>query len=354
MAAAEAETTAEAATVEELAAAAEMAAEAMASEVTGAEGGSPGEPLLRILGGSFVQSVDLDASGEVTSLSYRDAASGEVRNLDDLSGCVLALGAKGMKSVMRGSPKLALRAPELTKAASLDAIDVVAVRLWLDTTVPTRTPANVFSKYPSLRGAGGTFFMLDQLQGSTDYTSGAAPDPAELWAGEEPQGSVVACDFYNAGALLPLSDEDIVSLLMDELLPSAVGEFRSAKVVDSYVQRYPAAVTWFSPGSFKKRPPLVTSVGNLVCAGDWVRMGEREHGAKGLCQERAYVSGLEAANSLARRGYLGANSRSHPVIPVREDEPQVVASRALNKLVGDTVKKSPLNPFGLTISPWVR
>ena len=51
MAAAEAETTAEAATVEELAAAAEMAAEAMASKVTGAEGGSPTEPLLRILGG---------------------------------------------------------------------------------------------------------------------------------------------------------------------------------------------------------------------------------------------------------------------------------------------------------------
>ena len=27
--------------------------------------------------------------------------------------------------------------------------------------------------------------------------------------------------------------------------------------------------------------------------GDWVRMGDREHGAKGLCQERALVSGLE-------------------------------------------------------------
>ena len=60
------------------------------------------------------------------------------------------------------------------------------------------TPANVFSRFPGLRGAGGTFFMLDQLQ----------PDQEALWAGE-PQGSVVACDFYNAGALLPLSDEDL-------------------------------------------------------------------------------------------------------------------------------------------------
>ena len=62
-------------------------------------------------------------------------------------------------------------------------------------------------------------------------------------------------------------------------------------VVDSHVVRCPGAVTWFSPGSFDSRPPLETSLSNVVCAGDWVRMGDREHGAKGLCQERAYVSG---------------------------------------------------------------
>lgn len=65
------------------------------------------------------------------------------------------------------------------------------------------------------------------------------------------------------------------------------------QVVDSYVQRYPGAVTWFSPGSFRSRPPLQTSIANIACAGDWVRMGDHEHGSKGLCQERAYVSGLQ-------------------------------------------------------------
>lgn len=69
-----------------------------------------------------------------------------------------------------------------------------------------------------------------------------------------------------------------------DLLPEAVPAFGEARVVDSYVQRYYGAVTWFSPGSFGSRPPLETSITNLVCAGDWVRMGEREHGAKGLCQ----------------------------------------------------------------------
>ncbi len=108
--------------------------------------------------------------------------------------------------------------------------------------------------------------MLDQLQGNNSV----------LWGGDEPQGSVVACDFYNSGGLMPLADEDIVSLCIDSLLPAAVPAFSRAKVVDSAVQRYPAAVTWFSPGSFKSRPPMrLSNIPNLVCAGDWVRLGDR-------------------------------------------------------------------------------
>ena len=104
---------------------------------------------------------------------------------------------------------------------------------------------------------------------------------------------MLACDFYNSGALNSLSDDDIVSLLKNSLLPSAVPEFNSANVVEFDVRRYPSAVSWFSPGSYRSRPPLqVATVKNLVCAGDWVRLGDREHGAKGLCQERAFVSGL--------------------------------------------------------------
>jgi uncharacterized protein with NAD-binding domain and iron-sulfur cluster len=169
----------------------------------------------------------------------------------------------------------------------------------------------------------------------------------------------LACDFYNGGAVACLCDADIISLLLDELLPAAVPGFKGAKAVDSHVVRCPGAVTWFSPGSFESRPPLETTISNVVCAGDWVRMGDREHGAKGLCQERAYVCGLEAGNSLMRRGELtrsagGGEARElagvgpHPVLPVRADELQVVLGRAANKAVMDA-----LNPFGLA-SPWVR
>ena len=80
-------------------------------------------------------------------------------------------------------------------------------------------------------------------------------------------------------------------------------------------------------------------------------MGEREYGAKGLCQERAYVSGLEAANSLLRSGVVrvvDASARQeHPVRPIRPEEPQVLLGRALNKLVMD-----PLEALGIRW-PWL-
>ena len=322
-------------------------AESLASIELGAQANGQLEapqamPALQVLSGARVTSLELGADGTVSSVRYetRKGKKMTAAHLGDLSGCVLALGAKGMKAVMGGSPSLALAAPELSAAAARGGIDVISVRLWLDRTVATRSPANVFSRFEALQGAGGTFFMLDQLQ---------CEEPQLLWGDDQVQGSVLACDFYNAGSLLSLPDEAIIELLMDELLPSAVPAFRDAKPVDSFVARYPGAVTWFSPGSYKKRPPLETRVRNLVCAGDWVRMGDREHGAKGLCQERAYVSGLEAANALARSGALGVGlGRQHPVIPIRDDEPQVVAGRAVNKQLQDL-----LNPFGLA-SPWVR
>jgi uncharacterized protein with NAD-binding domain and iron-sulfur cluster len=212
-------------------------------------------------------------------------------------------------------------------AASMkNGIDVISTRIWMDKFVQTRTPANVLSRFEALRGAGGTFFMLNQLQKeSEDY----------LWGGEEPQGSVVACDFYNAGALMSLSNEKIIDILMQDLLPEAVPEFRSARVVDSWVGKFPGAVSFFSPGSFDRRPPMqgAPEIRTIKFAGDWVRMGDLEHGAKGLCQERAYVSGIQAANLLLDEVVGKSRTHKHPVLPVREDEAQFRAGIAMNKQV---------------------
>ena len=108
-------------------------------------------------------------------------------------------------------------------------------------------------------------------------------------------------------------------------------KFANAKVVDSWVGKYPGTVSWFSPGSYTLRPPLEGAgeqIPNIKCAGDWVRMGERDHGAKGLCQERAYVSGMEAANSLMKSTVNTAFAEERgemkmaDVLQVREDEAQ--------------------------------
>ena len=92
--------------------------------------------------------------------------------------------------------------------------------------------------------------------------------------------------------------------------------------------------------------------------GDWVRMGEKEHGAKGLCQERAFVSGIEAANALSRSGALAYNSKAAGdtvkrvekianVIPIRDDEVQFVVAQNINKRFIDLLGEN--NPFNYVL-----
>ena len=292
------------------------------------------EHQLQVIGGTLATALNMSTdTRSVRSVETRSIATGSRGVIDNVDAVVLAVGAKGMGALMANSPECAALTPELVRAGSLDAIDVVSVRLWLDRTISVADPANVFSRFSALKGAGATFFMLDQLQHDTKQA---------LWGDQPEQGSVIASDFYNASAIAELSDQEVVDCLMQDLLPMAQPAFRGAVVVDQEVRRYPRSVSLFSPGSFIQRPPLETSLASVVCAGDWVRMGEREHGAKGLCQERAYVSGLEAANSLLRRGIVkGSNASSgqqHPVLPIRADEPQVLLGRALNKLVMDPIE----------------
>lgn len=298
---------------------------------------------LEVLGGTLASRLNVCPNGtSVTSVETLSVSTGRSAVIKAVDAVVLAVGAKGMGALMANSPECAALSPELVQAGHLNAIDVVSVRLWLDRKVPVADPANVLSRFPALQGSGATFFMLDQLQ---------ADSQQELWGADPVQGSVVASDFYNASAIAAQSDQEIVDSLMQELLPMVQPAFRTAQVVDQEVRRYPGSVSLFSPGSFQQRPPLETSVASIVCAGDWVRMGDREFGAKGLCQERAYVCGLEAGNSLLRReiisGTMPSQALPHPVIPIRADEPQVVLGRTINKRVMDQ-----LDLFGLKY-PWL-
>mmetsp|Transcript_19831 Transcript_19831/g.24456 ORF Transcript_19831/g.24456 Transcript_19831/m.24456 type:complete len:622 (+) Transcript_19831:121-1986(+) len=293
---------------------------------------------LEVLGGCRVGEISLETiNDKFSAKSITYTKGNEEFTIDNVDGIVLALGCKGMKSVVDSSKDLA-NIPTFSKAASLKGIDVISTRIWFDKKVPTRTPANVFAKFEALRGSGGTFFMLDQLQ----------EDNPSLWGevdgttvDEESRGSVVACDFYNAGAVMSMSDEDIIKILTEELLPSAVPLFRDATVVDSWVGKYEGTVSWFSPGSYQYRPPLEGAgndvLPNIKCAGDWVRMGDKEHGAKGLCQERAYVSGIQAADSLLASS-AGKSTKSE-VLEVREDEEQFKQGVAVNNKIMEVLPR---------------
>lgn len=110
-----------------------------------------------IRGGCRVEGLDLGFDGRVTGVRY--AENGQQRTLTDIDGVVLAVGTKGLRAIVAGSPQLARAAPELASAAALGTIDVISTRLWLDRVVAAPHPANVFSRFEELRGAGGTYFM---------------------------------------------------------------------------------------------------------------------------------------------------------------------------------------------------
>ena len=102
--------------------------------------------------------------------------------------------------------------------------------------------------------------------------------------------------------------------------------FKEAKIIDSAVLRFGNAVTHFSPGSYKDRPTQQTSINNIFLAGDYVK--DVPHGANGLSQERAYVTGLIAANNVL--AHIG-EGESAVIRPAKSDEPHIVLAKEINK-----------------------
>ena len=91
-----------------------------------------------------------------------------------------------------------------------------------------------------------------------------------------------------------MTDDQLTHHLLTNYLRGALPEAATARVLDRSVLRFRGAVTRFSPGSEKYLPPLVPqSLGNVFFAGDYVAQGPGTHGAKGLSQEKAYVTGLQ-------------------------------------------------------------
>ncbi|EFN58666.1 hypothetical protein CHLNCDRAFT_29963 [Chlorella variabilis] len=261
----------------------------------------------KIRGGRLVSGIKTDAGGAVTALVSRDAATG-AEERHEADAVVFAISISGMQRLVQANRVLAERR-EFQDMMELKSIDCIATRLWFDRKIDTRFPVNVLAGYE--QDCGATYFNLSYLQ--DEYK-------------DEP-GTVIAADFYGASRLLPLSDEDIVKKVQSNIARCEPA-FRDAKVEDAAVLRFPRAVTHFSPGSAKYRPTQATSFDNLFMAGDWVK--GLDHGANGLSQERAWVSGLAAANLVVQR--LGQGQPAD-ILPVEPDEPHIAAVREANKAV---------------------
>ncbi|KAI8467660.1 MAG: hypothetical protein J3K34DRAFT_523548 [Monoraphidium minutum] len=265
---------------------------------------------VRILGGRRAQQV-LAAPGSSLpgAVVAATAAGAETHEADAV---VLAAGVTAMQRLVAASPVLAA-ADDLRAVSALRCADVMAARVWLDRKLPLQFKSNVLSGFDA--GSGATLFDLTALQ--------------DQYAGEG--GSVLEFDVYHAEALLPLSDEELLERLLGSYLPPALppgaggGGGLRRLVVDASVLRFRGATTVFSPGSSGALPPISTSLPNVFCAGDCVAQGPGAHGARGLSQEKAYASGLQAGNSAAR--LLGLTPRV-VVLPAEPDEPHIAAAKA--------------------------
>lgn len=225
---------------------------------------------------------------------------------------VFAVGVSGMQKIVSNSAILR-QFPEFCNLMNLNAIDVLATRLWFDRKVNIPHPSNACFGFDTT--TGWTFFDLNALH--------------DEW--QNAPGSVVEVDFYHANQLIPMSDEQIVAKVHHDLA-TCIPEFKSAKVLDSSVVRLPKAVTHFSPGSYQYMLPMKTPLKNVFMSGDWVIS---RHGS--WSQEKAYVTGLEAANQIIQRFGKG---NSAAIIPVEADEPHIQLARTLNQAVrqwGNTV-----------------
>lgn len=223
---------------------------------------------------------------------------------------IFAVGVTGMQKIIGNSPALQSR-KEFRDAMNLRAVDVLATRLWFDKKIDIPLPSNACFGFSST--TGWTFFDLNTLH--DEFRS-------------EP-GTVIEADFYHANQLIPMKDGEIVELVQRDLA-TCIPAFGEAKVIDSSAIRLPRAVTHFAPGSYQYLLPAVTSYDNVFMSGDWV---VNRHGS--WSQEKAYVTGLEAANLVVSR--FGRGSKA-TIIPVEADEPHIQIGRSLNQFTRNLTK----------------
>lgn len=267
----------------------------------------------------------VEGQDTIHSIECLNAVDGTMSTME--ADCIVfAVGANALNTFVSKSPFLA-KYPDFTKFANLRGTSVLATRLYFDKIIPTAYSANACWGFDD--GVGMTFFDIKKIHG----------DDAPAVTGT--QGSVIEVDFYHADTLLVLDDDEIITRVksyLDKMLGSSSID---ATVLDAAVVRLPRGVNWYFPGSYASMPGIKsTSLSNVYFAGDIVRS---RHGS--WSQEKAYVTGIEAANAI-----LGLNG-DEGIIPLEADEPHVSAGRTASTIFrsllgrGDVAKGPSLVDF---------
>ncbi len=263
----------------------------------------------KVLTNKRVSDIVIDESGRATGVKcgtefyVADAV---------ISGVSIA----GLKKIVDHSNSLN-NYPQFCNLSNLKSIDVLATRLWFDRQINIPLPSNAcFGFDPT---TGWTFFNLNDLH--DEYR-------------DEPN-TVIEADFYHANQLLSMTDEQIVNKVHHDLA-TCIPAFKSAKVLDSSVIRVKEGVTHFFPGSYQNLLSVKTDIPNLYMSGDWI---VTRHGS--WSQEKAYVTGLEAANFVINQFGLGTEAN---IIPIEADEPHIQVARIINQTIRDWTKFIP-NPW---------
>ncbi len=252
----------------------------------------------KILANQRVTDVRVGGNNEIDAVICGD----EVFEADAV---IFSVGITGMKKIVANSEVLRDR-PEFRDLSNLGGIDVLAARLWFDRKIDIPLPSNACFGFHQT--TGWTFFDLNALQ--DEYKN-------------EP-GTVVEADYYHANQLLNLSDEQVLPLVQRDLA-GCIPAFGNAQIIDHAVVRIRQGVSHFAPGSYRYLLPGTTSFSNVFMSGDWIMT---QHGS--WSQEKAYVTGLEAANQVVSKFGIGNPADIIPIVP---DEPHIQVARTVNRTI---------------------
>lgn len=216
-----------------------------------------------ILNDKRVTKINLNA--DKTSVISIESSDGSL--FSNISAVVSCTGINACQGILRANPDLAAK-PDFASIFRLKAVDVVAVRLWLNKRIKLPYASNVAGGDlgPGLDTIGCTFYDVAALQDKAAL--GASPEFQAIddtiptgHDDHKSQNSVLEVDFYYAQMLVGQSDETVLQRALD-VLNTCQLKSSSAKsplvcrqdVEDFVVVKIPRAVSHFAPGAFSALP----------------------------------------------------------------------------------------------------